>query len=71
MRIANTKELGKFIRHVRKEQKCTQQFIAGSNRVGTRFISDLENGKATCEIGKVLKVMRSLGIMVDLTEIKL
>ena len=29
---------------------------------GVRFISDLENGKETCELGKALKVVENLGI---------
>ena len=30
-----------------------------------RFISDLENGKPTCEIEKVLKVVANLGIKLE------
>ena len=29
---------------------------------GVRFISDLENGKESCELGKTLKVLKNLGI---------
>jgi len=30
--------------------------------VGRRFVSELENGKETLEIGRVLKVCQALGI---------
>jgi len=34
--------------------------------VGIRFISDLENGKPTCHIGKALLVIESIGLNVSL-----
>lgn len=30
--------------------------------VGTKFLSQLENGKETAELGKVLQVLRKLGL---------
>ena len=32
------------------------------------FLSDLENGKATCEIGKTLHIMNLLGLNLSLEE---
>jgi len=32
---------------------------------GLRFIIDLEKGKATCQIGKTLAVLQSLGLAVE------
>ncbi|WP_428040612.1 hypothetical protein [Devosia psychrophila] len=34
--------------------------------VGRRFLSELENGKPTAEIGKVLQVLTALGIDMQL-----
>ena len=34
--------------------------------IGTRFVVDLANGKATCEVGKVLAVLEALGVRVRL-----
>ena len=45
----------------------TQEDLALTSGTGVRFIVDLEKGKPTCEIGKVLDVLRTLGIRVDLT----
>ena len=53
--------LGRKIRELRRAQKITQAQLAGLANTGVRFISDLENGKATCQIGKVLRVIETLG----------
>lgn len=58
--------IGKTIREARKAQGLTQGELALTANTATRFISDLENGKATCEIGKALQVMASLGIQIEL-----
>lgn len=43
-------------------QDLTQEDLAGITLTGRRFIVDLENGKETAEIGKVLQVLNALGI---------
>ena len=53
--------LGRKVRELRREQGVTQAQLAGLANTGIRFISDLENGKATCQIGKVLRVIETLG----------
>jgi hypothetical protein len=35
---------------------------------GLRFVIDLEKGKETCQIGKVLTVLHTLGIGIALTQ---
>ncbi|MDY0029770.1 MAG: helix-turn-helix transcriptional regulator [Pseudobdellovibrionaceae bacterium] len=59
--IANAKEMGLIVRDARKQQGLTQEDLAGLTGTGRRFISDLEQGKETAELGKVLAVMASLG----------
>jgi len=39
-----------------------QADLALVSGTGVRFISDLENGKETCVVGKILKVMENLGM---------
>lgn len=56
------KHLGQLIETRRKSLKMKQADLALVSGTGIRFISDLENGKETCEIGKVLKVLENLGI---------
>ncbi|MBS1558363.1 MAG: helix-turn-helix transcriptional regulator [Bacteroidetes bacterium] len=60
-------KLGKFIRETRKNLDITQRELAMSSGTGIRFITDLEKGKPTCHIGKVLTVMNMLGIDTTLT----
>jgi len=60
--VKTVETLGKMVRQKRKESKLTQEEVAGLSDVGTRFLSELENGKKSLEIGKVLSVLHSLGI---------
>ena len=53
--------IGTLIRKLRKEQGVTQAQLAGLANTGIRFIGDLENGKETCHIGKLLQVLSALG----------
>ena len=62
-RILTAKELGALVRETRKSQDFTQYDLAGITGVGRRFISDLENGKETAQLGKVLHIVSSLGIV--------
>lgn len=57
-----TKGLGEIIRKRRRELGMNQADLALVCGTGVRFISDLENGKETCEVGKTLKVVESLGM---------
>lgn len=63
--VKSSKELGDYIRRVRKAVGMTQRELAGAAGVGVRFIIELENGKPTCEIGRALYVLSMLGIKVD------
>ena len=62
MKIKNTKDIASKIKEERKKQNLTQTQLAGLSNVGVRFIVDLEAGKETCQIGKVLLVLDTLGI---------
>lgn len=64
--IFDAKQFGGFVRQVRKAQGLTQQELALTANTAPRFISDLENGKPTCQIGKALHVAHCLGIQVEL-----
>lgn len=65
MLIKSVKDLGILVKETRKKQNLTQVELAQLSNLGTRFISDLENGKPTCEIEKVLKVVSNLGIKLE------
>lgn len=63
--IQSTENIGEFIRKVRKELGVTQSDVALSAGTGIRFIIELEKGKSTCQIGKVLQVLQVLGIQIN------
>jgi len=65
--IKNTEDLGKIVRNARKLQKLSQDDLAGMAGTGRRFIVDLEKGKQTVQLGKVLRVLRTLGVSVSST----
>ena len=60
-------QIGKLIRDTRKSIGVTQKDLALTSGTGIRFIIDLENGKETCEIGKALSILNTLGIKITLT----
>jgi HTH-type transcriptional regulator / antitoxin HipB len=61
------KEIGKLIRDTRKSLGATQKNLALASGTGLRFVIDLEKGKETCEIGKALAILNTLGIKITLT----
>lgn len=63
--ISSAEELGHCVRAQRKAQGATQAEFASLCGVGIRFISELENGKPTMELGKVLQVLKCLGLEVS------
>lgn len=63
-KISTPEELGRIIRFKRKEIGIRQEIAAGMTGVGTKFLSQLENGKETAELGKTLQVLRKMGLEV-------
>jgi y4mF family transcriptional regulator len=59
-------EIGAAVRSARKAQKLRQDQLAGVANVGLRFIVDLEAGKPTAQIGKVLTVLAALGVTIEM-----
>lgn len=62
MKVFDTEEIGVLVRSKRIERGMTQSQLADISGHGSRFISELENGKATMQIGKVLDTLHVLGL---------
>ena len=62
-----TKQIGEMIKTARKSMGVTQRALAMTSGTGLRFIIELEKGKPTCQFGKVLTVINTLGISMELT----
>ena len=60
MKINNTKTLGETIRARRKELHYTQAYLAEFTGLSVTFISDVERGKTTAEIEKIIRLINVL-----------
>lgn len=65
--LLTPEELGRIVKKERKAMGLTQADLALTSGTGMRFISDLENGKPTCQIGKTLTVLKTLGLRLALS----
>jgi len=62
--IENVEDIGSMVREARTKTGLTQAKFAALCGVGTRFISDLENGKASVQMDKAFVVLKALGLNV-------
>ena len=62
--VRDPAEIGEIVRQLRKAAKLTQVKAAEQCKVGTRFLSDFENGKVTLQLGKALQVLSDFGLLV-------
>ena len=67
-RITDVASLGKAIRERRRKLGFTQAYLSEVTGLSVTFISDLENGKATIELGKTILLINMLGMDVMLEE---
>ena len=60
--VRSSAALGAIVREQRKRLALKQLDIAGLGNTGNRFIVDLENGKPTLQLQKVLDILDLLGL---------
>ena len=60
--------IGPAIRDARKKKQWTQKDLADYTATSVKFISNIEQGKATAQLDKVLDLIRTVGLRVYLTE---
>jgi HTH-type transcriptional regulator / antitoxin HipB len=61
-KIISAEELGQLVRRRRRQAKLTLKDAAGMAGVGIRFLSELERGKPTLQIGLALEVLQLFGL---------
>ena len=61
-KVASPTDIGRMVRKKRKADGLTIVEAAALCNVGYRFFSNIENGKSTAHIGKVLQVLSCLGL---------
>jgi len=59
-------QIGELIRTTRLNLGVTQAQLAFTAGIGLRFVAELEKGKPTCELGKTLQTLATLGIDISL-----
>ncbi|WP_277299757.1 helix-turn-helix domain-containing protein [Treponema succinifaciens] len=67
MIINSITDISEVVKKRRKSLGLTQSECAAICNVGNRFFSELENGKETLHIGKVINCLQILGINISLT----
>ena len=61
-KISDSTQLGRLVRERRKQASLTLKDAAGMAGVGVRFLSELERGKPTVQIGLAIKVLLLFGL---------
>lgn len=61
-RIMDAADFGKMVRERRKALGYTQKYITEVTGISASFISDLENGKGTAQLGKAMMIASLLGL---------
>jgi HTH-type transcriptional regulator / antitoxin HipB len=62
MKINRTEDVGALVRDRRRALKLTQTQLALKLGVSQRYVSHLERGKSTLQLGLVLRVLHELGV---------
>lgn len=62
MKITDSVQFGKAIKNRRKELNYTQKTVSDFTGFSISYLSDLENGKPTTELGKAIYIANLLGI---------
>lgn len=62
--VRSSQELGTVVREQRRSLALKQLDVAGLGNTGNRFIVELEQGKPTVQLQKVLDVLDLLGLEV-------
>ena len=64
--VNDTISFGQALRKRRKELGYTQAFLSEFSGFSISFISDLENGKSTAELGRAIHLANLLGLDLEL-----
>jgi len=62
VKFAGPRQLGEIIRLARKARGFTQSRVAGMTGTSVKFVSEVENGKETAQIGMVLRLVAILDL---------
>jgi HTH-type transcriptional regulator/antitoxin HipB len=63
--VRSSTDLGALVKAVRRSQGLLQTDLAGLSGAGNRYVVDLERGKPTLQLQKVLDMLDLLGLEVQ------
>ena len=66
MAVHDAKKFGEALRQRRRELGYTQMFMSDFSGLSIFFISDLERGKQTAELGRAIKFANLLGLDISI-----
>lgn len=69
-RIYSPSSLGDAIRHYRTEAGLTQAQLADATGLQRSYLSELENGKETEQLVRLLRILRQLGVRMTLDKVE-
>ena len=64
--IKDSKSLGDLVRLRRKDLNLTQAQLAALAQVSPRYVFDLEDGKTSVRLDKLLPVLETLGLTMNI-----
>lgn len=67
-RVYSAASLGDAIRHYRQRAGLTQAQLAELTGIRRSYLSELESGKETEQLARVLRVLRQLGVRMSVEE---
>ena len=67
-RVKNPADLGRVIREYRREKELTQQQLADHCGCSIMYLSNLERGKETAELGIAMRIVNILGLNMNICE---
>ncbi len=60
--ISSVSEMGILVRQHRKSQKVRIEDLSDMAMMSARLIGEFERGKETCQVGKILQILKFLGL---------
>ena len=60
--VQSIAEIGYIVRNTRKKQNFTQKTVSRFMNVSPRLLSELERGKETAQVGKVMQILHDMGL---------
>jgi y4mF family transcriptional regulator len=67
--IQTSRAFGSAVRRARKDQGLSQADLAARAGVGRPWLSELETGKRTAELGRALSVLSALGLALTFVDV--